>query len=284
MSRAAQTNRLLGHPPDARLLIVNADDFGMCHSINQATIRAIREGVASSCTLMLPCPWSLHGIDLLKDNPDIPFGVHLTVVCEHARYKWRPVTWSESVASLRDESGYYCSYGRIDEFVEEAKLAELEVEFRGQIETVLQKGLRPTHLDSHCHVHTRREAIFDMVVDLAREYGLAVRANTRPLIEKLQEQGYPANGHDVLDSYRLETKDKPSVYHKLLRALPAGLTEWAVHPGIKSAELQAMEPTWEVRQADFNFLVSQEAREIIEQEEIVVLNYEPLQKAWQEQS
>ena len=285
MSATAQTNQLLGHPPDARLLIVNVDDFGMCHSINQATIRAIREGLASSCTLMFPCPWNLHAIDLLKDNPDIPFGVHLTVVCEHARYKWRPLNGSESVPSLIDESGYFRSLEHIDEYVEEAVLAELEVEFRSQIEAVLQQGLRPTHLDSHCHVHTRREAIFDRVVELAREYGLAVRAHERPLIEKLQKQGYPANGHDVLDSYGLETSDKPSVYHQLLRALPAGLTEWAIHPAITTEELQAMEPTtWEVRQADFNFLMSEEAKQITKEEGVVVLSYEPLQKAWQEKS
>ena len=283
MSAAAQTNQLLGHPPEARLLIVNVDDFGMCHSINQAAIRTIREGLASSCTLMFPCPWSLHAIDLLKDNPDIPFGVHLTAVCEHARYKWRPVTWSTDVASLRDESGYLGNYDRIDDFVKEAKVSDLEVEFRSQIEGVLQQGLRPTHLDSHCHVHTRREAIFDMVVELAREYGLAVRAHERPMIEKLQKQGYPANGHDVVDSYRLENSDKPSVYHQLLRDLPAGLTELAIHPAITTEELQAMEPnTWEVRQADFNFLMSEEAEQITEEEGIVVLSYEPLQKAWQE--
>lgn len=284
MSGSTVTNSLLGYPPETRLLIVNIDDFGMCHSINEATMRSIREGVASSCTLMYPCPWSLHGIDLLKENPDISFGVHLTVVCEHARYKWRPVTWSENVASLRDESGYYHDYARIDEFVEEADLDDLEIEFRNQIEAVLQKGLKPTHLDSHCHVHSRREAIFDIVVELAREYGLAVRAHQRPLIEKLQKQGYPANSHNVVDSYDLETRDKPSVYHELLRTLPAGLTEWAIHPGIKSAELQAMEPTWEVRHADFNFLLSQEARDIIEEEEIVVLDYVPLQRLWREKS
>nr|MBA2277842.1 ChbG/HpnK family deacetylase [Chloroflexia bacterium] len=52
-----QTNSLLGYPDDARLLIINADDFGMCHATIDATLRAFREGVVSSTTLMAPCPW-----------------------------------------------------------------------------------------------------------------------------------------------------------------------------------------------------------------------------------
>ncbi len=75
----SQTNRLLGYPPDARLLIINADDFGMCHAINEAIIRALEKGVLRSTTLMVPCPWALHAMHFLADHPEVPFGVHLTV-------------------------------------------------------------------------------------------------------------------------------------------------------------------------------------------------------------
>ena len=77
-----QTNRLLGYPDDARLLIINADDFGMCHTNNEAILRTLKDGVVSSTTLMAPCPWAPHAMQLLREHPDIPFGVHLTVVCE----------------------------------------------------------------------------------------------------------------------------------------------------------------------------------------------------------
>ena len=85
------TNEMLGLPQDARLLIVNADDYGMCHSINEATMQSITEGLATSCTFMGPCPWSLHGLHLLKENPNIPFGVHLTAVSEQPYYRWKRV-------------------------------------------------------------------------------------------------------------------------------------------------------------------------------------------------
>lgn len=276
-----QTNELLGYPPDARLLILNTDDFGMCHSINEAVIQAIRQGVASSCTLMVPCPWGLHGLHLLQKNPDIPFGVHLTAVSEAVYYRWGPVTSKEKVPSLVDEAGYFYNEERIPEFLAQVNLAELELEFRAQIEAVLAAGLKPTHTDSHCGVHTRREDVFDMTVGLAKEYGLAMRVSERPLIEKIKRQGLPVSDYDLLDSYRVKTGDKPAYYFQGLRELPAGLTEWAIHPAWVTDELKAVSDSWPVRQADFEFLMAGETREIIEQEGILILNYKPLQELWQ---
>jgi hypothetical protein len=129
--------------------------------------------------------------------------------------------------------------------------------------------------------NTRREDIFDMTVGLAKEYGLAMRVTNRPLIEKLQRQGYPTNDYDLLDSYRVETGDKPAYYFKGLRELPAGLTEWAIHPSLVTDELKAISDSWPVRQADFEFLMSPETREIIRQEGIIILSYQPLQALWQ---
>jgi hypothetical protein len=279
-----QTNQLLGYPPDARLLIINADDFGMCHSVNEATIQTIRGGLVSSCTVMVPCPWHLHALKLLKESPDISFGIHLTAVSEQPDYCWGPVTCREKASSLVDETGYFYSEKRIAEFLAQLHLVELELEFRAQIETVLATGLKPTHLDSHCLIHTRREDIFDMTAALAREYGLALRVNNRPFIEKLQQQGYPTNDHELLDSYRLETAGKTVRYTQMLRELPPGLSEWAVHPGLDTAELRALMPSWPVRQTDFDFLISLEAREVVREEGIIILDYSSLQKVWRTRS
>jgi predicted glycoside hydrolase/deacetylase ChbG (UPF0249 family) len=281
MPANSQANQLLGYPPDARLLILNTDDFGMSHSINEAVIRTIQAGAASSCTLMVPCPWGLHGVHLLRENPDISFGVHLTAVSEAVYYRWGPLTSKEKVLSLVDEAGYFYSEERIPEFLARVNLAELELEFRAQIEAVLAAGLEPTHVDSHCEVHTRREDVFDMTVGLAREYGLAMRVGRQSFIEKLQRQGLPTLDHRLLDSYHVETQAKPAYYFEGLRNLPAGLTEWAIHPSLVTGELKAIGNNWPVRQADFEFLMSPETRAIIEQEGIIVLNYKPLQALWQ---
>ena len=276
-------NALLGYPADARLLIINADDFGMCHAINAGILRSLTEGVVSSTSVMPPCPWALHAMHLLKENPDIPFGVHLTVINEHVLYRWRPLTSRDRVPSLIDETGYCYDEERLPEFLAQAKLNELELEFRAQIETVLAAGLEPTHLDWHCLSVSERVEIFELTLGLAQEYGLAVRVAEHSLIETVQPQNLPTDDHDLLDSFTLDNVGKADRYAVLLHNLPVGLSEWAVHPGLDDAELRAFEPDGaDVRQTDLDFLTSAEAREIIQREEITLVSYKPLQRAWQE--
>jgi hypothetical protein len=85
----------------------------------------------------------------------------------------------------------------------------------------------------------------------------------------------------VLDSYRLDPAEKPACYVRLLRELPAGLSEWAVHPSLGDDGSRALEPaTWRVRKTDLDFLVSAEARDVLDQEGIVLLDFRALQKVW----
>jgi predicted glycoside hydrolase/deacetylase ChbG (UPF0249 family) len=278
----SRANGLLGYPADARLLIINADDLGMCHAINDAIFLSLKNGVVRSTSLMVPCPWALHAMHWLRENPVIPFGVHLTVICEATNYRWLPLTPEEKVPSLLNESGNFYSLENIQEFVERAKLDEVEMEFRAQIETVLAAGLRPTHLDWHCLRNGGRGDIFDLTLGLAKEYGLALRAYDQPFIDQLQLQGFPTDDHSLLDSYALDTGEKSAQYARMLRELPAGLSEWAVHPGFGNRELQALEPDgWQVRQTDLDFVTSPQALEIIQQEGIVLLSYKSLQDVWQ---
>src|SRR5229473_3337294 len=192
-SQSRQTNRLLGYPDDARLLIINADDFGRSHASNEATFRALKDAVVSSTTLMVPCPWALHAMQLLSDHPDLPFGVHLTVVCDVSHYRCGPLTSRDKVPSLVDKTGFFYPLERIPEFLAQVKLSELEVEFRAQIEAVLAAGLSPTHLDWHCLYNGGRADIFEMTVKLAKEYGLAVRVFDPSTGEALRGQGLPTN-------------------------------------------------------------------------------------------
>jgi chitin disaccharide deacetylase len=275
-----RTNSLLGYPADARLLFVNADDFGMCHAVNVAIIRSLEEGIVGSCSVMVPCPWALHALTWLQQAPDVPFGVHLTSVSEQPAYRWGPITCRTEVPSLVDETGYFYPESRIDEFLDQVDVTELELEYRAQIEHVLGVGLQPTHLDSHCAIHTRREGIFEMTLGLARQYGVPLRAYYRPFIERMRQGGYPTNDHELMDSYDLDTVGKAARYARMLRALPIGLSEWALHPGVGNAELRAAVPSWRVRQCDLDFVVSQEARAILQEEGIFLVDYRSLRALW----
>ena len=293
MAPNGQTNHLLGYPADARLLIINADDLGMCHAVNEAICRALKDGLVRSTSLMVPCPWMNHAARFLADHPEIPFGIHLTAISEWADYRWGPVTAREKVPSLLDkglpgqslprQGRYFYNFEQMPEFLAQVKLGELEMEFRALIEVVLAAGLRPTHLDWHCLRIGDRADIFDLMLRLAREYRLALRVAGRSWIEKLQGRGFPTNDYDFLDSYGLDPVDKAARYAELLRELPAGLSEWAVHPGLDSSELLAIELGGNhIRQTDFDFLTSQQAKDIVREEGIILLDYRALQAVWKE--
>jgi chitin disaccharide deacetylase len=283
MTPNSQTNQLLGYPADARLLIVNADDFGMCHAVNQAIVGTLQAGIVRPPSLMGPCPWMLHATHFLADHPEIPFGVHLTAISDSVDNRWRPVMASEKVPSLLDSVGYFYDFEHMREFLAQVRLDQLEMEFRAQIEVVLAAGLHPTHLDWHSLRISSRADIFDVMFRLAREYGLALRVFTRSFIEKLQSQGFPTNDYDVLDSYLLDPVNKAARYAELLHELPAGLSEWAVHPGLDSPELLAIEPGGNhVRQTDYDFLTSQEAKDMVQSEGVILLDYRALQAVWKE--
>ncbi len=290
MAGTSRANELLGYPADARLLIVNADDIGMCHGQNLGAIRSITEGLVSSCSLMTPTPWCLHAADFLRRHPEVSFAVHLTIVSEYRHYRWGPLAPPQEVRTLLDESGYFFGDDRFDHLLQTADIGELETEFRAQIEAVSALGLQPTHLDTHYGPHEFRQDIFDVVFGLAREYGLAMRAGSPHLVKSLLAQGLPAAEHGVLDSGRIPPEKKAAVLAAKLRELPAGLSEWALHPGIATDELRAVmaEPrvpgvtgTAEGRQSDFDAAVSEEIARIVAEEGIRIIGYRELQRVWQ---
>lgn len=275
-----KTSELLGYPKDARLLILNIDDYGLCYTANDAAIGLLKKGAASSCTVMLPAPWGLHGLFLLKENPEIQCGVHLTAISEHVRYRWRPLSSRERVPTLVDEDGYFFLETRQDYFTHHADVHELELEFRLQIDFALGHGLTITHLDSHCNTHDSRDDFLEMTVRLAREYGLALRVHNEKYLEQLKKDRLPTLDYPDLDSFWLPVEGKFQTYLKLLRELPEGLSEWGIHPAYESAELRAITPEWPVRDSDYKFFNSDEFRHAIQSEGIILASYQLLQPYW----
>lgn len=276
------SSELLGHPPDARVLIVNCDDFGMHPAVNTAVIESIEHGIAGSCSLMTLCPAAPEAMRLLARRPGIPFGIHLTLVCEMPRLGWGPMAAEEDVPSLLDEAGNLfppTPAGR-DALLRKARLEEIELEFRAQIDTVANAGLTPTHLDFHCLADGGRDDVLDLTVELAAEHGLAVRVWLEPGRRAMRQRGLPVVDNDFLDSFSLDIEGKSAQYCRLLRELPIGLNEWAVHPGLGDTDSQAVDNGRRVRRTDYEFLTSPQAHELLRQESIVVTDYRAIQQAW----
>ena len=281
MSPLPRNAALLGFPENARLLLINADDFGMCHAINVATVDAMRQGIVTTTSLMACCPWAWEAMHMLKADPSLSFGVHLTLVNEMPGYRWGPVVSRDAAPSLVNRDGFFFAHDEIPMLYANAVLEEVEREFRAQIERILDFGLQPTHLDWHCVLEGGRPDILELTLRLCDEFGLAVRVSSSELRDRLLAQGKPANDFPIVDSYSLPVDGKFELWSQMLRELPPGLNQWAVHVSSGDAEARAMEPDqWQVRKSDFEFFTAPEARSLVEAEGIVLIDYRAIQECW----
>lgn len=272
---------MLGYPADSRLLLINADDFGMCHSINVATVEAMRNGIVTTTSLMACCPWAWEAMHMLREDPTLSFGVHLTLVNEMPGLRWGPVASKSSVSSIINEDGYFFAHAEIPRLYAQAKIEDVECEFRAQIERVLRFGLQPTHLDWHCVLDGGRPDILELTLRLCEEFGLAMRVNDAALRERLIVAGKPANDTPIIDGYSLPVDEKNAIWAHMLANLESGFHQWAVHVSTGDAEAQAMEPdAWRVRKTDFDFFTSDEARSIAEESGVVLIDYREVQRLW----
>jgi predicted glycoside hydrolase/deacetylase ChbG (UPF0249 family) len=137
----------LGFPKGAKVLILHVDDVGMSWDSNQGAINAIEKGVATSLSVMMPCPWVPGFIHYLKDHPKTDAGLHLTLTSEWKDYRWAPLKGKSSVPGLVDKEGAF--WPSVEEVVKNATADEVEQEIRAQLQRARDAGFEPTHMDSH---------------------------------------------------------------------------------------------------------------------------------------
>ena len=109
---------------------------------------------------------------------------------------------------------------------------------------------------------------------------MAARVWLEPGRRVARQQDLPVVDHDFLDSFSLGVETKASRYLRLLHKLPAGLSEWAVHPGLADAASHEIDDGWEVRHTDLEFLISPEAREAVRREGIMIIDYRVIRDVW----
>jgi predicted glycoside hydrolase/deacetylase ChbG (UPF0249 family) len=249
VSAAAQTAprtlvERLGFAPGTKLLMVNADDAGLLHSENLATIEALKAGLVGSATVMVPAPWFPELVAMASANPGLEFGVHLTYTSEWDGYRYGPVLSRGSVPSLVDSDGYLLP--RVPAFYGQAAPAEAEAEGRAQIMRALAAGLDVSHLDMHEQVLGLDPRFFDVYVDLAREFDLPVRfippseELRAAQAERLREAGILFQDRVIVGADRAPGEPLQSYWRRKLSQLTPGVTELYIHVALDSPELRAM--------------------------------------------
>jgi len=226
----------LGYDSDTRLVILSCDDLGSCHAANMGVYSALREGVATCASVMIPAPWSRHAA-LMYRGEDV--GVHLTLNAEHPAYRWGPITQAPSL--LSGDGGFP---REIDDLWEHADPAEVLRECRAQIERAILWGFDVTHLAPHLSAITLRPEFFDVYLDLAVEFDLPIRLPSTvsteaagfPFRDLAAEEGVVFPDHFDHD-WRAGSRDR---VYSAISSLPAGVSEIHVQPAIDTAEVRAL--------------------------------------------
>jgi chitin disaccharide deacetylase len=277
----------LGFERDAKLLIVHADDVGMTHAVNAATIRALEGGGVNSASIMVACPWFPEIAEYAKANPEADFGLHLTLTSERVYYRWGPVAPRDKVASLVDENGYFWQDWTPKTHIEPK---EVELELRAQIERAYAMGVRPTHLDSHQYrLYDNGKELFEVLLQIAHEKKLPFFVARdwfaeHPYLESRLSADDIVIDHTVTIDPSVRPEKWADFYRTAIKNLQPGVTEFVIHVAFADEEMTAAtreRDTWGAawRQRDFDFFTSAEFRQLLAEEKIQLVNWRELARA-----
>ena len=276
----------LGYPRETKLIIVHADDLGMAHSVNAASIKAFESGLVNSGSIMVGCPWFPEIAAYARQHPNADLGLHLTLTSEWTPFRWGPVLSHDRVRSLLDESGYL--HLTETDAAAKIKTEEAEAEIRAQIARARAQGISPTHLDAHMGTLEQTPQLFAVYTKVAREMKLPARI-TKQMIADAPFMAEQLGPNDVVIDR--EVQINPSVppekvadwYAEALEKLEPGVTEFVIHLAFDDAEMRAAtfdHPNWGAawRQRDFDFFTSDRFRSILKKNNIRLITWREVGK------
>lgn len=241
----------LGYPADARLLIISCDDLGSCHAANLGVYESLRDGVATSASLMVPAPWARDAAARYRGE-DV--GVHLTLNAEHDLYRWGPITHAPSL--LDGDGGFPRT---LEDLWEHADLDEVRRECRAQVERAILWGFDVSHLASHLGAMQLRPEFFDVYLDLAVEFALPMRLASMP---DEDAAGFPfrrlaAEEGVLFPDHFVPARQAGSRrrVERVLSDLQPGVTEVHVQPAVDTPEVRALSDSWAAWADDLDLVV-----------------------------
>lgn len=265
----------LGYGPDDRLLIINCDDLGSSNAANLGCFEALRAGIATSASLMVPCPWSREASARYRGE-DV--GVHLTLNAQHDLYRWGPITHAPSL--LDGDGGFPRT--RADVW-DHADLDEVHRELRAQIERAILWGFDVSHLDSHLGTLCLRPEFFDVYLNLALEFSLPLRlpdgsverAVGFPFRRLALEEGVVVPDHLV----PVPAVGSRRALDRAMLDLQPGVTEICVHPAVDTLELRSATADWPGRVDDHDLVVHDSTvRTMLDRGRVQLIGYRPLRR------
>ena len=283
----------LGWPAGTKAVMFHVDDAGMSHNSNIGVIKAIEDGLATSTSIMMPCPWVPEIAAYVKDHPQVDAGLHLTHTSEWKNYRWGPVADGAAVPGLVDTDGYL--WHDVAGVVSHATADEVEAEIRAQINKALSMGIEPTHLDSHMGTCFAPQYI-DRYVKVGIEKKIPIlifgghmqhigaqAAAFKPLVLAIAQQVWNAGLPVIDDLVTQPTKSKNYDQRKaelieLLREMKPGITEIIVHCTVQTEVFSHISGSGPTREAELRLLTDPDVKAFIEKEGIVLTTWRELKK------
>ena len=289
MSKNKSTLATLGFRPDTKLLMIHADDAGLSHSENRATIQALKKGLVNSYSIMVPCPWFYEISEFALQYPNFDYGMHLTLTCEWNSYKFGPVLSRNEVPSLVDSQGYF--FKTRQEVLNNALLQEVKKELCAQIDRALSFGLQPSHLDSHMYTLGASQELLAVYREVGELYELPVMLNSELITEV---SGIPETDLDIdnevlidrifLGNFKDYKEGKLAEYYSnSIRTLEPGLNMLLIHPAFDDPEMQSITKdhpnfgaTW--RQIDLEYFSSLKCKTLLKEQGIKMISWKEIKK------
>ncbi len=282
------TQERLGYPATARLLILHADDVGMSHSVNRASLEALEKGWITSASILVVSPWFAEVATWARAHPDADLGIHLALNSEWTTLRWGPISGRSEVPTLLAPDGYL---PLATDSVEKTNPREVERELRAQIDLARRSGVNITHLDSHMGALFRAEAPFNVYLGLGESYGLPVllertimpgatpppawaeRAASIALVDRVLQMMPGVSREQWVDAYKT-----------MLAPLGPGVYELILHLGYDDDEMRGAtfdHPAWGAawRQWDFDLVRNAEFRDWLKQQGFQLITWRELAKA-----
>ncbi len=272
-----------------RKLIIHADDGGLCHSINRAIIEALKAGIVTSTSLMVPCPAFDEIADYFSNNPQHDVGVHFTLTCGYSPKPWGPVSGKHKVPSLVDANGYFWS--TVEHLLANADPKDIATELRAQVERLLQFGIKPTHLDSHRGVVFQDFRFLEIYVKLGIEYKIPplLLKPTETTFKAAEEQGIKLDLQKIkmllemgllfldqlymIGENDLSFDERENQYIQTIRQIPPGISQLIIHPGYDDEDLNLLTANGKYRNDDRVIFSDSRIKQLVEEQNINLVGW-----------
>ena len=282
----------LGWPAGKKVIMLHADDVGMCPEANIAAKKQLVDGVIQSAAVMVPCPNAREFITWAKENPSMDIGLHLTLTSEWKTYRWGTVTKESEVPGLLD--GDMKMWHEVPQVVQHASAQEVEKEIRAQIEQSIAWGHRPDHIDTHMGTLFGDPSYVKVYIKVAEEYGIPaniIDISKPRVLAEFRSKGYPMDESVVQmsEAYKLPKldyfssapnaktyQDKISAFKELILSFEPGLTEIIFHPSILTENLKGITNSWQQRAWEAQMFSDPELIEFFENEGIIFTNWQEI--------